>query len=553
MIYSVELKSTEYGFNMKRLLSILTFIFIAASVEATSTLALDGKLNENLVATSYVTPQMFGAKGDGVSDDSAAIIAAEKAAKKGVDYPPGAYRIAKNMVLTNPAILQAGAYFYVDPGKTLTLNTPVYAGSKEFIFRGPGMIAGTFGGVELWAEWFGVTSDGNLNNGGGTDNGPLINKAIAVAKANRQNVRVGSGVFRINSPVVIPSGVSLTGAGRFISIITCDNSYAGNVVLMNGNGVPSSFAGFGVVSQSNGAFRAIGINNSGNGTSTHDVWVGGFGVGIKMNSTDQVLYDWVCEYNSAGILVSATDSVISLGETYNNVEGVVVDNSGFIIGGPIVIQGVRSRSDRQSGFVLRNATNVIISGCSAYHEDNSKYSVAAMTINGASSNIQINSFNAKLAQVSTSASGIIIRDKADRITLSGNNVSGFKDGIVVATTGIVNIQGGFSMNNHRHGLNATAFDLLSISGMTSCHNGTKGVTNDAGFYISLTGADQRVNLTGNSTAQGRGGFQDHGIYINAASATSYANLTGNTNASNAVGQITVTGANAANVVQTGNH
>lgn len=123
-----------------------------------------------------ITPQQFGAAGDGVTDDSAAFAAAALVARK-ILIPAGDYLI--DAAVTFPATVtlafEPGARIVVGEDVTVTVNGPIVAGPYQQIFAGDlvqsdytriGTIPYTFGvrgapKVE-WASpfWFGAAGDG---------------------------------------------------------------------------------------------------------------------------------------------------------------------------------------------------------------------------------------------------------------------------------------------------------------------------------------------------------------------------------------------------------
>jgi hypothetical protein len=79
------------------------------------------------------------ASGKGIKDDTAALQAMDRDAAIGLIYlPPGAYRVARSLSLRKPVFGEAGAYFIVESGATLTLESqpeyPLWA--KLFELRG---------------------------------------------------------------------------------------------------------------------------------------------------------------------------------------------------------------------------------------------------------------------------------------------------------------------------------------------------------------------------------------------------------------------------------
>lgn len=92
--------------------------------EATSTVQ-DGSLNieklsdtlKQMVTNNYITPQMFGVKGDGVTDDTAAFQSALDAGLR-LFVPDGTYNITGALTSSNSVIFDKDAYINFTPSET---------------------------------------------------------------------------------------------------------------------------------------------------------------------------------------------------------------------------------------------------------------------------------------------------------------------------------------------------------------------------------------------------------------------------------------------------
>ena len=88
--------------------------------EATTTVE-DGSLTEAKFTNElklktikdYVTPQMYGAKGDGTTDDTSAIVAMFSSGKKNFFFPPGKYKVTNDITIATTDINIFGAGMYV--------------------------------------------------------------------------------------------------------------------------------------------------------------------------------------------------------------------------------------------------------------------------------------------------------------------------------------------------------------------------------------------------------------------------------------------------------
>jgi hypothetical protein len=90
----------------------------------------------------YVSVQIFGAVADGVTDCSAAIVAANSwinpEGRSGCLLPPGRYAIAQDIVLPN-RLQGAGGILIIGAGRTVTLNVAPDGPLKQ-LFGGGGLI-----------------------------------------------------------------------------------------------------------------------------------------------------------------------------------------------------------------------------------------------------------------------------------------------------------------------------------------------------------------------------------------------------------------------------
>jgi hypothetical protein len=95
----------------------------------------------------------YGAKGDGVTDDAAAIGRAITAAGTSgtVFFPPGTYKVSSNITFPCAVEMMWGAKLSIDSGKVVTFNS-AFEKPKDRAFSGSGTVAGL---QDVYAEWFG--------------------------------------------------------------------------------------------------------------------------------------------------------------------------------------------------------------------------------------------------------------------------------------------------------------------------------------------------------------------------------------------------------------
>lgn len=175
----------------------------------------------------------FGATGDGVADDYAALLAALAAAAPGtqVYLPAGTFRLATSITIgvTKRLLFDAGAILAPDSTKVVTINGTVSAGAQQ-IFGGLGTISwGTAPRMDrIYAAWWGA--DGDWAGGTVGDSAAAINKALASGTASRRmDVILLPGQYLATSTITIPGRCRLIGTRACTSIYFrsgSNNAYA---------------------------------------------------------------------------------------------------------------------------------------------------------------------------------------------------------------------------------------------------------------------------------------------------------------------------------------
>lgn len=112
--------------------------------------------------TADLKSPRYGAKGDGVTDDSAAIQSAITAGAKDLFFPAGTYRLATNFTFPSTVRLEfaTGAKIAPDAAATITIDSPIVAAASQQIFGGSGKIAMRQGGVSIKPGWYGCPCNG---------------------------------------------------------------------------------------------------------------------------------------------------------------------------------------------------------------------------------------------------------------------------------------------------------------------------------------------------------------------------------------------------------
>jgi hypothetical protein len=205
---------------------ILTDVGTADAGSVTYTQGASGSVQTTVQAKlqESVSVKDFGATGDGVTDDTAAFVAALAAA----DYiyvPDGTYLIGTNLTVpVSNTLVFSGGDLIIDSGVTLTYNGGIQA-SVQKIFT----INGTFAGKPQtgvgYPEWYGAISDGTTDD----------SAAIQLALDNHSRVELHGFEYGISSTLSITREQSLVGIGfrRRNSNTGQENAHS-NIIMLNG-------------------------------------------------------------------------------------------------------------------------------------------------------------------------------------------------------------------------------------------------------------------------------------------------------------------------------
>jgi hypothetical protein len=165
------------------------------------------KLLDNGGAVYNVQHRRFGAKGDGVTDDTAAFLALEAAGDHGF-IPAGTYRIATNLTLSKTWTFANGAKLKPASGVTVTISDSPDAGLYQIfdLSAGGAVVGAGLGRVK--PQWFGALGDG-------------VTDDAAAVQAAANAVKAAGGVL------FFPAGTYLLGASIGLGGLTKDLVIAG--------------------------------------------------------------------------------------------------------------------------------------------------------------------------------------------------------------------------------------------------------------------------------------------------------------------------------------
>jgi hypothetical protein len=244
---------------------------VIAPITATGTTT--PRLLQNRFA-DVVNVKDFGAVGDGVTDDTAAIQAAMSSSLN-VFYPNGLYFVNQNLTLTGKHIFQGGTIF-INSGSTLYLNCSIDAG-YQVCFSGTGNILfSQIGGV--WQQglsannynpiWFGAkpNSYNYIATGNSGSNIVTLNTINGIEQG------VGFCIDQAGNSPLPPTNVSIvansTGSTTYSVRISSISSKAGvsisssNVTITNGASSPNNTITFTLSTSTDVVAYAIYVNNS---------------------------------------------------------------------------------------------------------------------------------------------------------------------------------------------------------------------------------------------------------------------------------------------------
>ena len=168
----------------------------------------DGSAAYLRIFSGNVNVRWFGAKGDGSTNDRAAMLSADTyASSLGTSnyFPPGTYLTTSSMTLTRDCVFDLGASISISSG-TVIFNGSINAAKNIQIFKGAGTFQLPNQRDFVTAEWWGAVADGST----------LCSTAINAAQTaltNGGTIQFLDGVYIVNAAITITNKVDLIGAG----------------------------------------------------------------------------------------------------------------------------------------------------------------------------------------------------------------------------------------------------------------------------------------------------------------------------------------------------
>lgn len=217
-----------------------------------------------------ITPQMYGAKCDGTSNDRAAFAAADAtSASLGPIYVAGGTCvIGTSITLTHDFTFGSGGLLKPASGALITFNGSIQAGPFKIFDTSAGgsiLVGSSFRGLSDYVEWWGA------GHGVAADDFASFNSALAFAASSLHGLTsyMASAAYTITTTVnafitsTAGQSIVLEGSGGMSPRISCTGNTA--CFYWKGNENDSPFDGYRSGMRN---FQLIGTNNSADTTAT---------------------------------------------------------------------------------------------------------------------------------------------------------------------------------------------------------------------------------------------------------------------------------------------
>ena len=326
--------------------------FIQSGTGAVAT-TVQTKLRES------VSVKDFGAVGDGVTNDTAAIQLA-LAASSQVTFPAGSYLVSTATFGANALEFSAGASLTIPNGVTLTFNdTELVVGlQKIFTTSGTGIVKGTILNSLILPEWWGAIADG-LHPPVGVDFSARATAAARNAPALQAALDFAGDQYSFNG---LAGTVSLT-YGYYVYDTTLSIPLSTNLI---GYGIGSALFYYAATGN---AVEMISTNN----TLVSDIFIApiagptwnfttGRGLYLDGVSTPIVRNVWCSQFGSGDFYIKSAIEGRFYGLVSDNANGGSFDISG--VGQGSVFQNcVTAGTENGKCFNIHDGYDWILIGC----------------------------------------------------------------------------------------------------------------------------------------------------------------------------------------------
>lgn len=194
---------------------------------------------------------MFGALGDGATDDRTAIDTANTAAGVGgtLHFPRGTYLIASNLTLSSATTFDEGAKLKPNTGVVVTMTGPIEAGNYE-IFDNTSVGTFDLSDVEntgIPIAWFGIEGDGS-------DEGAAMNTAFTAIGIEQTVLFLGK-TYGTSIDLLPEQAQLLLGPGSGLDVVGAE----GANILATANSFTSAMI---VIDPSGGTIRGLHLRGA---------------------------------------------------------------------------------------------------------------------------------------------------------------------------------------------------------------------------------------------------------------------------------------------------
>jgi hypothetical protein len=285
-----------------------------------------------LATQGPVTARQFGAKGDGVTDDRAALAALDAAGLSTARLSKGTYFVGSNLTLATPLLFDAGAVLQPAAGVTITLGAAFQAPLQQLFDLTKGGVVGLpRSSSEVWAEWWGAKGDLVKTNNEVAFNQAWYALAQTAGGVYGGTINFDRGYFLISGSMYLSDNISHKGHGFLYSDVKANAATcSGSQMLLAQSAVPIGFTGAPAAAATSatlsaawtgatGAYTVVFFETAGAACETRSVtltngattatWAGGLGAACTVNAMALTLNSMFnsrveqCRYDASDLFV----------------------------------------------------------------------------------------------------------------------------------------------------------------------------------------------------------------------------------------------------------
>lgn len=283
-----------------RRLAMRAFLFLGCAailiVSRQSIVTLGQVAGVHAVETGATTPvaaevDHFGARGDGIADDTPAFVAADHRTRSAVIVPAGQFRITRDIAIAHRLIFQPGGSLALDQGATVQLSKTPEAAAVQRIFYGSGRVVIVAAGEPVYAEWWGARADAHSSS----------NQAFQAAEEALPNggsisALAGIYVFDVGASdgLTITNKVNVYGRGVQQTIFRPEADAPHAMFTLAGSPNVGNLRDFQIAGSPLVPQHVVGIKSESAGISDiSSVWIDGIGTGMQMIAANALDMDHI--------------------------------------------------------------------------------------------------------------------------------------------------------------------------------------------------------------------------------------------------------------------